>query len=51
MRCAHILFYASNAGGLAHVRSLQAKTHTAEIPGQVRNDEKEVAFGETFFVN
>jgi hypothetical protein len=32
-------FYASNAGGLAHVRSSAASIQTAEIPDQVRNDE------------
>ncbi len=34
------MFYASNAGGLAHVRSLRASNQTAEIPGQARNDGK-----------
>ncbi len=33
------LFYASNAGRLAHVRSLRASNQTAEIPGQARNDD------------
>ena len=32
------LSYASNAGGLAHVRSSAARKQTAEIPDQVRND-------------
>jgi hypothetical protein len=32
------MFYASNAGRLAHVRSSAASNQTAEIPDQVRND-------------
>ena len=38
MRGAHIMFYASNAGRLAHVRSSTARIQTAEIPDQVRDD-------------
>ena len=34
-----LLFYASNAGGLAHVRSSAASNQTAKIPDQVRNDD------------
>ena len=37
------LFYASNAGGLAHVRSSATSIQTAEIPDQVRNDDISLA--------
>ena len=35
---AHVMFYASGAGGLAQFRSSAARIQTAEIPDQVRND-------------
>ena len=40
IRIPPIMSYASDAGGLAHVRCPAASIQTAEIPDQVRNDGK-----------